>query len=93
MSVNRKLSKEEKQQRRLKELSRASANAGLGYVIRTPEKQVQQSVVQEKHTLPIKEIKRDLWKNLFFTIFAIVLVVSLKITGFGFEQIKHLLSF
>jgi hypothetical protein len=46
----------------------------------------------EKYQLPIKEIKKDLKENLIFAFFSVALVIGLKITGFGFDQIKHLLN-
>lgn len=85
---SKKLSKIEKQERRIKELQKAESatlyrtvekrdttvtSATKQMVNATPEK-------QEKYTLPILEIKRDLWKNLIYAGFSIVVVVVLKIT-------------
>lgn len=106
MSVKRKLTREEKHLRRMKELSKAQSNSKLGYKMNIPgpeslnegknknrDFEIAQNTANIKYTLPINQIKKDLWKNLFYVIFAVGLVVTLKITGAGFDQIKHLLAF
>ena len=100
MTQKKKLSREEKKQRRLKEMQKAASRVDTRVTLKTaevsdkavssPGKSLEKS--QEKYSLPIKEIKSDLWKNLGFTVFAVCLVVVLKVTGFGFQEIKHLLN-
>jgi hypothetical protein len=96
MTSKRKLSREEKKYRRLKELQKASARVDTRIVLRKPDEPPEKKEVTYNdagsYNLPISEIKKDLNKNLLFTFFAIALVVTLKITGYGFEQTKHLLN-
>jgi hypothetical protein len=99
MSSNKKLLRQKKYLRRLNELKKASARVDTRVVLKKTERE--QTEVKEselrtadvgKYQLPIEEIKKDLGKNLIFAVFSVVFVVGLKITGFGFEQIKHLLN-
>jgi hypothetical protein len=99
MSSNKKLLRQKKYLRRLNELKKASARVDTRVVLeKSKEEQVGVGEVvpriadSGKYQLPIEEIKKDLVKNLVFAVFSVVLVVGLKITGFGFEQIKHLLN-
>jgi hypothetical protein len=98
MSSKKKLSSEEKKLRRLKEIQKAASRVDTRVMTKNSEDSSEQKPVSNvsndngKYTLPIKEIKKDLWKNLIFALFAIVLVVVLKVTGFGFQEVKHLLN-
>jgi hypothetical protein len=98
MSSKKKLSSEEKKLRRLKEIQKAASRVDTRVMTKNSEDSSEQKPIfnvsndNGKYTLPIKEIKKDLWKNLIFALFAIVLVVVLKITGFGFQEVKHLLN-
>ena len=97
MTSKKKLSKQERKLRRLREIQKASARVDTRIILKKPQEATERSEVVKndagKYNLPIAEIKRDLSKNLFFTIFAVVLVVALSVTGYGFNQIKHLLNF
>ncbi|OGC70002.1 hypothetical protein A2415_01430 [candidate division WWE3 bacterium RIFOXYC1_FULL_39_7] len=43
------------------------------------------SEVHERFTLPVKEIKKDLIKNIIFAVFSIGVLFVLKETGFGVD--------
>jgi hypothetical protein len=47
----------------------------------------------EKYKLPLDEIKRDLWKNVGYAVFAVFVVIMLKYTGFGFSFFQRILNF
>jgi len=88
MSKKKKLSKQLRIERRLKEAQKAeSATLYRPQDVKTnSSSNVSTSPVStaslpksEKYSLPIAEIKHDLWKNLFYAGFSIVLVVVLKI--------------
>jgi len=101
MSSKKKLLNQQKYLRRLNELKKASARVDTRIMTKDSEKEKREetkttktSYVSDsnKYQLPINEIKKDLKKNLIFAIFSILLVVGLKISGFGFEQVKHLMN-
>jgi hypothetical protein len=87
----KKISKQEKRERRLKELQLAAAGTNVGYRIVKPEidsgakaksAEVSSRIV-DTQALPIKEIKKDLWNNAFYAVFSVAVVLILKATGFG----------
>lgn len=99
MSSNKKLLRQKKYLRRLNELKKASARVDTRVMTKNFEREqpgVKETVIREadpgKYQLPVEQIKKDVGKNFMFAAFSVVLVVGLKITGFGFEQIKHLLN-
>lgn len=96
MNPKKKLSKQERRLRRLKEIQIASSRVDTRIILRKPDEPQAGAEKIDKgagnYNLPISEIKKDLWKNLFFTVFAVALVAALKISGFGFDQVKHLLN-
>lgn len=99
MSSNKKLLRQKKYLRRLNELKKASARVDTRVVMKNPESEqletkepVSHALDSDKYQLPIEQIKKDVGKNFIFAAFSVALVVGLKITGFGFEQIKHLLN-
>lgn len=96
MTSKRKLSKQERRLRRLNEIQKAAARVDTRIILRKPEEPSEKKEIvgndAGKYNLPIAEIKKDLAKNLFYTIFAVALVVTLKVTGYGFGEIKHLLN-
>jgi len=82
----KKLSKQQRKERRLKEIQKNISQNVLIPTDKTESTDIQNS-------LPIKQIKMDLVKNLLFTVFAVVLILIFKKTGYGFDEIKHLLRF
>lgn len=56
-------------------------------------KVVLSSKAEEKYKLPIDEIKRDLWKNVGYAVFAVVIVMVLTHTGFGLSFFERFLKF
>jgi len=53
----------------------------LGRVQTKPKDAVVQA---DEYQLPIVEIKKDLFKNLIYAIFSVVIVVMLKLSGVNF---------
>jgi hypothetical protein len=99
MSSNKKLLRQQRYLRRMNELKKASARVDTRVMIKNPEreklevKEAATHVVDPgKYQLPVEQIKKDVGKNFMFAAFSVALVIGLKITGFGFEQIKHLLN-
>lgn len=99
MSANKKLLRQQKYLRRMNELKKASARVDTRLVLSSEEKgqvNVKETILHStdtnKYQLPIEQIKKDVGKNFLFAAFSVVLVVALKFTGFGFDQIKHLLN-
>ncbi len=82
----KKLSKQQRKERRLKEIQKNINQNVLITADKTESTDIQNS-------LPIKQIKMDLVKNLLFTVFAVVLILIFKKTGYGFDEIKHFLRF
>ncbi|GEM_PF-6107091 len=52
-----------------------------------------QAQPDEKYKLPIAEIKMDLLKNIGYTAFAIIAVMTLKYTGFGLNLVQKFVKF
>lgn len=101
MSSKKKMLNQQRYLRRLNELKKASARVDTRIIVKDYEKEKKEELKttktsyvadSNKYQLPISEIKKDLKKNLVFAIFSILLVVGLKISGFGFEQVKHLMN-
>ena len=99
MSLNKKALRQKKYLRRLNELKKASARVDTRVVLKKTEEEhpetkkvIPHEIDSNRYQLPIKEIKKDLKKNLIFAVFSIAVVVGLRLTGFGFNQIKHLLN-
>lgn len=103
MSSNKKALRQKKYLRRLNEIKKATARVDTRTASSKFDEKIQQKSTElknttnsamggEKYQLPIKEIKKDLKENLIFAFFSVALVIGLKITGFGFDQIKHLLN-
>ncbi|HNS71279.1 MAG TPA: hypothetical protein PKK07_00975 [bacterium] len=82
----KKLSKQQRKERRLKEIQKNISQNVLITADKTESTDIQNS-------LPIKQIMMDLVKNLLFAVFAVVLILIFKKTGYGFDEIKHLLRF
>ncbi len=99
MSSNKKLLRQKKYLRRLNELKKASARVDTRVELKNTEREqlgTKETAIHtadpSKYQLPIEQIKKDVGKNFMFAAFSVALVIGLKITGFGFEQIKHLLN-
>ena len=82
----KKFSKQQRKERRLKEIQK-----NINQNVLIPTDKTESTNIQ--NSLPIKQIKTDLVKNLLFTVFAVVLILIFKKTGYGFDEIKHLLRF
>ncbi|HOA18382.1 MAG TPA: hypothetical protein PKK54_00610 [bacterium] len=82
----KKLSKQQRKERRLKEIQK-----NINQNVLIPTDKTESTNIQ--NSLPIKQIKTDLVKNLLFTVFAVVLILIFKKTGYGFDEIKHFLRF
>jgi len=82
----KKFSKQQRKERRLKEIQK-----NINQNVLIPTDKTESTNIQ--NSLPIKQIKTDLVKNLLFTVFAVVLILIFKKTGYGFDEIKHFLRF
>ena len=82
----KKLSKQQRKERRLKEIQK-----NINQNVLIPTDKTESTNIQ--NSLPIKQIKTDLVKNLLFTVFAVVLILIFKKTGYGFDEIEHFLRF
>lgn len=93
----KKLSNQEKQMRRMKEISLAASNTPLfPSTQKTDIPPVQAKQIEknsEKYKLPIGEIKKDVAKNIGYTVFVMVLLVIMQKTGFGYQEFRALLRF
>ena len=86
---NKKTSKSRKKERRLAEIARAQSARQV-----TVRPEVFASAVEVKNDrsigkvgyreLPTAEIKKDMVKNLIFTVFAIMTIIGIKISGWSF---------
>jgi hypothetical protein len=102
MSSKKKILNQQKYLRRLNEIKKASARVDTRVMVKVSEKdkgkeakntqEISHISDSNKYQLPINEIKKDLKKNLIFAVFSIILVIGLKVSGFGFEQVKHLMN-
>jgi len=101
MSSKKKILNQQKYLRRLNELKKASARVDTRILAKGSEREKREELKttktsyisdSNKYQLPINEIKKDLKKNAIFAIFSIILVVGLKVSGFGFDQVKHLMN-
>lgn len=96
--MSKKLSKKEKQQRRLNELKKASVavsgNNALPVAYESKYNNTNEKVVSESklsyHPLPLKEIKRSLIMNLIYAVFAVAVIVGLSVSGFDFSKVLSL---
>ncbi len=86
---NKKTSKSRKKERRLAEIARAQSARQV-----TVRPEVFASAAEVKNDrsigkvgyreLPTAEIKKDMVKNLIFTVFAIMTIIGIKISGWSF---------
>ena len=95
MQVRKRITEDERSTRRLKEVERAVQKANeravLSQVSAPKSVSTAASTRQTSFTLPVVEIKKDMLKNVIYAVFAVGVLVSLKLTNFGFDQIKTLL--
>lgn len=87
----KKSSKARRKERRLAEIARAQAAANRTVVAQTVTSEAEKIQVKQNklgyHELPMKEIRKDLIKNAAFMIFAVALIIGIKITGVGYFNI------
>ncbi len=96
--MSKKLSKKEKQQRRLNELKKASVavsgNSVLPVAHESKSGTANEKVIPESklsyHLLPLKEIKRSLILNLIYAVFAVAVIVGLRVSGIDFSKVLSL---
>jgi hypothetical protein len=105
MQVKKKQTQVEKDYRRLKEAEKAQLRTVVERAVAASENKLNSPVAEKKaspvldttkntksdrYKLPIKDIKVDLVKNIAYAAFAVALLVALKVTNIGFDQVKGL---
>jgi len=100
MKKKKKISMQQKESRRVQEAEKA---LGKSYTLnrQTPFVSVTksngpihvQAAKETSYALPIIQIKKDLLGNVLFMVFSVGLLVVLRITNFGFEQLRPFLKF
>jgi hypothetical protein len=101
MPKKKKLSNTDRESRRVQEAEKALHKVNLinrQTTVISNKKNSLINVTSEKetlnvYTLPMKQIKTDLIANLAFMVFAIAVLMVLKVTNFGFDQLRPFLKF
>lgn len=93
----RKMSKFERRQRRLMELSKSQYSGSVSVLegavetVKTSEIPKAKNFVNSSfHELPIKEIRKDMLKNFLYLAFAVAVIVGIKISGIDVSKLLSL---
>lgn len=88
MPKNKKLNKYS-----IKEAQRAQQNVMRQSAPKVSPANPARPIKNASFTLPVEEIKKDLVKNLVFSVFAIAVIVALKFTNVGYSQLVAIFKF